>query len=126
MKSTSVRAPVDRPHDDDEEPGDAPPPLTAASPHATERDAVSLTCQDFAGQPDGRTEAAPQVQDALSPRRKRRSAELRNSLRLFGLLAVLAGVNVYVFFFNRGTAPREVLKPSSMMRGADGKAGTLK
>jgi len=47
-------------------------------------------------------------------------------LRLFGLLAVLAGVNIYVFFFNRGTAPREVLKPSSMMKAADGKAGTLK
>ena len=47
-------------------------------------------------------------------------------MRLFGLLAVLAGVNVYVFFFNRGTAPREVLKPSSMMKAADGKTATLK
>jgi len=45
---------------------------------------------------------------------------------LFGLLAVLAGVNVYVFFFNHGTAPREVLKASSLVKGADGKAGTLK
>jgi murein DD-endopeptidase MepM/ murein hydrolase activator NlpD len=65
----------------------------------------------------------------VSPRRKRRSAEVRNSLRLFGLLAVLAGVNVYVFFFNRGTAPREVLKPSSTFKaadGANGKAATLK
>lgn len=51
---------------------------------------------------------------------------MRNSLRLFGLLTVLAGVNVYVFFFNHGTAPREVLKPSSMVKAADGKAGTLK
>lgn len=59
----------------------------------------------------------------MSPRRKRRSAELRNSLRLFGLLAILAGVNVYVFFFNRGTAPREVLKPSSTVRAADGAEG---
>jgi len=112
---------------DDADPGGRPEPLTGAPPRATERGAVSLTCQDFAGQPPaaGRTDA-PQVQDALSPRRKRRSAEVRNSLRLFGLLAVLAGVNIYVFFFNRGTAPREVLKPSSMMKAADGKAGTLK
>jgi murein DD-endopeptidase MepM/ murein hydrolase activator NlpD len=62
----------------------------------------------------------------VSPRRKRRSVEVRNSLRLFGLLAVLAGVNVYVFFFNRGTAPREVLKPSSMIKAAEGKPGMLK
>ena len=63
----------------------------------------------------------------MSSRRKskKRSAEVRNSLRLFGLLAVLAGVNVYVFFFNRGTAPREILKPSSTVNGADGKAGVL-
>ena len=126
MKATPARASAHGSHDGDDEPGDAPPPLTAGSPHATERDAVSLTCPQLAGQSDGHTEAAPQVQDALSPRRKRRSAEVRNSLRLFGLLAVLAGVNIYVFFFNRGTAPREVLKPSSMMRAADGKAGTLK
>ncbi|MBC8132858.1 MAG: hypothetical protein H7X95_07740, partial [Deltaproteobacteria bacterium] len=51
---------------------------------------------------------------------------MRNSLRLFGLLAVLAGVNVYVFFFNQGTAPREVLKPSSMVKAAEGKAQMLK
>src|ERR1700759_4897315 len=100
--------------------------LTPEPPRATERGAVSLTCQDFAVQPGGQTEAASQVQDALSPRRKRRSAEVRNSLRLFGLLAVLAGGNIYVFFFNRGRARREVLKPSSMMKAADGKAGTLK
>jgi murein DD-endopeptidase MepM/ murein hydrolase activator NlpD len=62
----------------------------------------------------------------VSPRRKRRSAEVRNSLRLFGLLTVLAGVNVYVFFFNRGTAPREVLKPSSMVRNVDGQGAMLK
>lgn len=47
-------------------------------------------------------------------------------MRLFGLLTVLAGVNVYVFFFNRGTAPREVLKPSSLMTGAESKSGTLR
>ena len=64
----------------------------------------------------------------LSPRRKskRRSAEVRNSLRLFGLLAVLGCVNVYVFFFNHGTAPREVLKPSSTVKAAEGKAGILR
>jgi hypothetical protein len=61
----------------------------------------------------------------VSPRRKRRSAEVRNSLRLFGLLAVLAGVNIYVFFFNRGTAPREVLKPSSTLKAADGANGKM-
>ena len=62
----------------------------------------------------------------MSPRRKKRSAEVRNSLRLFGLLAVLAGVNVYVFFFNAKTAPREILKPSSTVRAAEGTAGTLR
>jgi len=122
MKGTPATSAADSDLDDEDQGADAPPPLTATPPRATERGAVSLTCQDFAGQP----EAAPQVEDALSRRRKRRSAEVRNSLRLFGLLAVLAGVNIYVFFFNRGTAPREVLKPSSMMRAADGKAATLK
>ena len=122
-KSEAARGPAEGGVDD---PCGTPPPLTGTPPRATERGAVSLTCQDFAGQTGSRTEGAPQVQDALSPRRKRRSAELRNSLRLFGLLAVLTGVNIYVFFFNRGTAPREVLKPSSMMKAADGKAGTLK
>jgi murein DD-endopeptidase MepM/ murein hydrolase activator NlpD len=63
--------------------------------------------------------------EPVAPRRKRRSAEVRNSLRLFGLLTVLAGVNVYVFFFNRGTAPREVLKPSSMVREIGGKAASV-
>ena len=118
------------PEDGGENAPDAPAatraPLTQTSPRATERGAVSLTCQDLPGQSGSQVEAALQVQNVLSPRRKKRSAEVRNSLRLFGLLAVLAGVNIYVFFFNRGTAPREVLKPSSMMKAADGKAGTLK
>jgi murein DD-endopeptidase MepM/ murein hydrolase activator NlpD len=39
---------------------------------------------------------------------------------------VLAGVNVYVFFFNHGTAPRDVLKPSSTVKAADGKSGVLR
>ena len=67
-----------------------------------------------------------QVSTPVPPRRKRRSTEVRNSLRLFGLLTVLGAVNVYVFFFNRGTAPREVLKPSSLVRGADGQSRLLK
>jgi murein DD-endopeptidase MepM/ murein hydrolase activator NlpD len=50
----------------------------------------------------------------LAPRRrKRRKAELRNSLRLGVVLAGLVGINVYVFFFNRGTAPRDVLNLQS-------------
>jgi murein DD-endopeptidase MepM/ murein hydrolase activator NlpD len=38
---------------------------------------------------------------------------MRNSLRLGVLLTALVGINVYVFFFNRGTAPREVLNLQS-------------
>ena len=56
-------------------------------------------------------------------RRKRRSAEIRNSLRLGLLLGGLVGINVYVFFFNRGTAPREVLKPASTVQGDRGAQG---
>src|SRR3954468_15003010 len=63
---------------------------------------------------------------SVPPRRKRRSAEMRNSLRLFALLTALGAVNVYVFFFNHGTAPREILKPSSLSRAAEGLAGPLK
>jgi len=50
---------------------------------------------------------------------------MRNSLRLFALLTALGAVNVYVFFFNRGTAPREILKPSSLAR-TEGLRETLK
>ncbi|HEY2901813.1 MAG TPA: peptidoglycan DD-metalloendopeptidase family protein [Polyangia bacterium] len=46
-------------------------------------------------------------------RGKRRSVEIRNSLRLGALLLALVGVNVYVFFFNRHTAPRDVLNLQS-------------
>ncbi|MDB4981116.1 MAG: Peptidase [Myxococcales bacterium] len=53
-------------------------------------------------------------------RRKRRSAEVRNSLRLGALLAALVGINVYVFFFNHGTAPREVLNLQSTSKSMDG------
>jgi murein DD-endopeptidase MepM/ murein hydrolase activator NlpD len=53
-------------------------------------------------------------------RRKRRSAEVRNSLRLGVLLAGLVGINVYVFFFNHGTAPREVLNLQSTSKSIDG------
>jgi murein DD-endopeptidase MepM/ murein hydrolase activator NlpD len=51
------------------------------------------------------------------------------------LLTALVGINVYVFFFNRGTAPREVLNLQSTSQSLDrngasstrhtGKAGTL-
>jgi murein DD-endopeptidase MepM/ murein hydrolase activator NlpD len=61
------------------------------------------------------------LSDLPRRRRKRRSAEIRNSLRLGLLLAGLVGINVYVFFFNRGTAPREVLKPASMVKSAEGR-----
>src|SRR5437868_9724744 len=57
--------------------------------------------------------------DLPRKRRKRRSAELRNSLRLGLLLTALVGINIYVFFFNRGTAPREVLKPASLAKSSD-------
>ncbi|MEA2700432.1 MAG: hypothetical protein QOI66_4703 [Myxococcales bacterium] len=46
-------------------------------------------------------------------KRKRRSVEIRNSVRLGVLLVGLVGVNVYVFFFNRHTAPRDVLNLQS-------------
>lgn len=51
---------------------------------------------------------------SLQPRRrKRRSAEFRNSLRLGLFLSVLTGVNVYVFFFRDSTSFRKVLQPAS-------------
>jgi murein DD-endopeptidase MepM/ murein hydrolase activator NlpD len=49
-------------------------------------------------------------------RRKRRSGELKSSFRLGFLLVGLVGVNIYVFFFNRHTAPREVLNLQSTSR----------
>jgi len=57
--------------------------------------------------------------DLPRKRRKRRSAEIRNSLRLGVLLTGLVGINIYVFFFNRGTAPREVLKPAATAMSAE-------
>ena len=56
------------------------------------------------------------LSDLPRKRRKKRSAEIRNSLRLGLVLAGLVGINVYIFFFNRGTAPREVLKPASTLK----------
>jgi murein DD-endopeptidase MepM/ murein hydrolase activator NlpD len=53
-------------------------------------------------------------------RRKRRSTELRNSARLGIVLAGLVGINVYVFFFNHGTAPRDVLNVQSTSKSLDG------
>ena len=64
--------------------------------------------------------AAPgALSDLPRKRRKKRSAEIRNSLRLGLVLVGLVGINVYIFFFNRGTAPREVLKPASTVKSAD-------
>jgi murein DD-endopeptidase MepM/ murein hydrolase activator NlpD len=45
-------------------------------------------------------------------RRKRRSVEFRNSLRLALVLSVLTGVNVYVFFFRDSTSIRRLVQPS--------------
>src|SRR5438477_6988773 len=45
---------------------------------------------------------------------------MRNSLRLGVLLTALVGINVYVFFFNRGTAPREVLNLQSTSKSVEG------
>jgi murein DD-endopeptidase MepM/ murein hydrolase activator NlpD len=45
---------------------------------------------------------------------------MRNSLRLGVVLAGLVGVNVYVFFFNHGTAPRDVLNLQSTSKTMDG------
>ena len=59
------------------------------------------------------------LDDLPRKRRKKRSAEIRNSLRLGLVLVGLVGINVYIFFFNRGTAPREVLKPASTVNSTD-------
>ncbi|HET6281432.1 MAG TPA: M23 family metallopeptidase [Polyangia bacterium] len=44
---------------------------------------------------------------------------MRNSVRLGVLLAGLVGVNVYVFFFNHKTAPRDVLNLQSTSKSMD-------
>lgn len=69
----------------------------------------------------GSEETAPgsSVSVQLAPRRKRRSAKVRNSVRLGLLLVGLSALNVYVFFINRKTAPREILNPSSMTKPLD-------
>ena len=41
------------------------------------------------------------------------------------MLAGLVGINVYVFFFNRGTAPRDVLNVQSTSKSLDGKRHDL-
>jgi murein DD-endopeptidase MepM/ murein hydrolase activator NlpD len=68
---------------------------------------------------DSSADPAGASSELARKRRKRRSAEIRNSLRLGLLLTGLVGINVYVFFFNRGTAPREVLKPASLMKSSE-------
>ena len=56
---------------------------------------------------------------ARKQRRRRRSREGGKHLRLGVLLVGLVGVNVYVFFFNRGTAPREILNMQSTSKTFD-------
>jgi len=50
---------------------------------------------------------------ARRQRRRRRGGEAGKPLRLGVLLVGLVGINVYVFFFNHGTAPREILNLQS-------------
>ncbi|HVU50081.1 MAG TPA: hypothetical protein VHL80_05315, partial [Polyangia bacterium] len=45
---------------------------------------------------------------------------MRNSVRLGVVLAALVGINVYVFFFNRGTAPKDVLNLQSTSKTMEG------
>ena len=56
---------------------------------------------------------------ARKQRRRRRSREGGKHLRLGVLLVGLVGINVYVFFFNRGTAPREILNMQSTSKTFD-------
>jgi murein DD-endopeptidase MepM/ murein hydrolase activator NlpD len=49
----------------------------------------------------------------LPRKRRRKSAKFRNSVRLGAVLAVLTGINVYVFVFRDDTAIRKVFQPSS-------------
>ncbi len=58
-------------------------------------------------------ESPGELTELARRKRKRRSVEIRNSVRLGVLLTALVGVNIYVFFFNRHTAPREVLNLES-------------
>ncbi len=46
-------------------------------------------------------------------------------MRLGVLLAGLVGINVYVFFFNHGTAPRDVLKVQSTSKSIDAEKSDL-
>jgi len=49
----------------------------------------------------------------LPRKRKRRTAQFRNSVRVGVVLTALTAINVYVFFFRDDTAVRKVLAPSS-------------
>jgi murein DD-endopeptidase MepM/ murein hydrolase activator NlpD len=91
-----------------------------ADPGSDEIDHLEPSC--YLEEPDLQDRSAESPgdpSDLASRRRKRRSAELRNSLR-FGLLLVgLVGVNIYVFFFNNRTAPREVLNLQSTSKSME-------
>ena len=56
---------------------------------------------------------------ARRQRRRRRGSHVGKPLRLGVLLVGLVGINVYVFFFNRGTAPREILNMQSTSKTFD-------
>ena len=56
---------------------------------------------------------------ARKQRRRRRGGATGKPLRLGVVLVGLVGVNVYVFFFNHGTAPREILNMQSTSKTFD-------
>jgi murein DD-endopeptidase MepM/ murein hydrolase activator NlpD len=56
---------------------------------------------------------------ARKQRRRRRGRGIGKPFRLGVVLVGLVGINVYVFFFNRGTAPREILNMQSTSKTFD-------
>ena len=94
------------------------PDVGEKTPH--EIDPSNPACYRDEQQTQGIPALSPEDLSELSRRRsKRRKVELRNSLRLGVLLAGLVGVNVYVFFFNHKTAPRDVLNLQSTSKTMD-------
>ena len=93
----------------------APQPVGEhANPASDEIDRPEASCYlDCEDAQDTSAESPGDLAELARRKRKRRSVEIRNSLRLGVLLAGLVGVNIYVFFFNRHTAPREVLNLQS-------------
>src|SRR3954452_11818178 len=56
---------------------------------------------------------------ARRQRRRRRGNAVGKPLRLGVVLVALVGINVWVFFFNHGTAPREILNMQSTSKTFD-------